>query len=236
MKPVPILSIAICLLSLPAYALQSKNPGGIGCTNGFNLPGGEMVFVGTGTVKVADWHVLTDNDAIIKALNEGREAVDRKCALDPTPVVSIDVIDKASGWGMTVISAWWYRPDGQWRIRRNEVSNLAAIEKQKIAIQEQQAAAAKRAQLAAEEKERRKQAALADCGTTPTISGGPWFSSTYKVAAGDATRNPQFLCVKSVEYISAAPNPYGGNAARAKFSGYEPFDYQPVVKLFDFAY
>jgi hypothetical protein len=68
--------------------------------------------------------------------------------------------------------------------------------------------------------EKQKSAALADCGAEPSISGGPWFSSTYKVAARDAARHG-FLCVKTIEYVSAAPNPFGGNAARARFVGYQ---------------
>ena len=35
---------------------------------------------------------------------------------------------------------------------------------------------------AKEDLSARRQAALADCGSSPTISGGPWFSSTYKTA------------------------------------------------------
>jgi hypothetical protein len=45
-----------------------------------------------------------------------------------------------------------------------------------------------------------------------------------------------FLCVKSVEYVSAAPNPFGGNAARARFTGYDGFEYKLVNQVRDFPY
>lgn len=90
--------------------------------------------------------------------------------------------------------------------------------------------------MAAQAQEARKNAALADCGAAPTLSGGPWFSSTYKTAATDASRNGRFLCVKTVEYIGAAVNPFGGNAARAKFTGYDALSLQPLSLVMDFPY
>jgi hypothetical protein len=44
------------------------------------------------------------------------------------------------------------------------------------------------------------------------------------------------LCTKTVEYVGAAVNPFGGNAARAKFTGYDPINFQPVTVMRDFPY
>ena len=111
------------------------------------------------------------------------------------------------------------------------------------------AAEAQRAQeeqknLAAQELERKKAAALADCGAKPSIVGGPWFSSTYKVAVMDQARlrsssdmfAGSFLCIKSIEYIGPAVNPMGGNAARAKFFGYDRSEFNARSEVQDFPY
>jgi hypothetical protein len=45
-----------------------------------------------------------------------------------------------------------------------------------------------------------------------------------------------FVCVKTVEYISPAPNPFGGNAARARFIGYDNNNYNNLVEVRDFPY
>lgn len=97
--------------------------------------------------------------------------------------------------------------------------------------------------------------ALAECKNGPKLSGGPWFSSTYSIAAQDTIRSllrsdegeqmplfgqmaPQrgFLCVASVEYISAAVNQFGGNAARARFVGFDNIKYEPLSEVRDFPY
>lgn len=83
------------------------------------------------------------------------------------------------------------------------------------------------------EKEKRRYVTLADCGSSPKISSGPCFSSTYNVAATDAARHSGLFCVKTIEGVSAAPNPFGGNAARARFTGHcRDFELTSVVKDF----
>ena len=83
---------------------------------------------------------------------------------------------------------------------------------------------------------------MAECArvTSVNISGGPWFSSTYKVAALDRVRQLRegggFLCVTAVEFVSDAPNPYGGKAARARFVGYNAYDYRTLIQVQDFFY
>jgi uncharacterized protein DUF4189 len=99
----------------------------------------------------------------------------------------------------------------------------------------------KRADREAVEKEQRKAIAEKDCPREPSILGGPWFSSTYRIGALDAARNAvsadfdRVFCVKSVEYLSDAPNPFGGKAARARFIVYDR-DYKLVSQTRDFPY
>jgi hypothetical protein len=38
-----------------------------------------------------------------------------------------------------------------------------------------------------------------------------------------------FSCVKTIEYISAAPNPFGGNVARVRLIGYDPVKYDSLT-------
>jgi hypothetical protein len=91
-----------------------------------------------------------------------------------------------------------------------------------------------------QDMERKKGTAVADCGNSPAMSGGPWFSSTYKIAAQDeaqrAIAGGAFVCVKQIEYVSAAPNPFGGSAARARFVGYDKMDYNSLIQVRDFPY
>jgi hypothetical protein len=124
-----------------------------------------------------------------------------------------------------VLHAYHFDDDGSWEIVHDIVNSVIAT------MDAQEAAAAS--------AEKKKQAALADCGTAPQISGGPWFSSTYSIAAGEAVRNyypSQFLCVKTIKYRSDAPNPFGGKAARAEFIGYSAQTYEPVNYILDFPY
>lgn len=108
---------------------------------------------------------------------------------------------------------------------------------EQIAIKERTELAHKEAA----EREQRKAIAQKDCPREPTIVGGPWFSSTYKIGAMDAARNAvtadfdRVFCVKSVEYLSDAPNPFGGKAARARFIVYDR-DYKLVSQIRDFPY
>jgi hypothetical protein len=121
----------------------------------------------------------------------------------------------------------------RWDWVRNFEAQRVASEKLKEEQNAQQTAARAAAVAALENA---KQLALNDCQGGPKLSGGPWFSSTYRVAANDEIKNAGFFCVKSVEYISAAPNPFGGNAARARFTGYRVGDFQSLVTVRDFAY
>jgi hypothetical protein len=102
----------------------------------------------------------------------------------------------------------------RWTLVHNAAGD--ALAKERREQEEQQAEARIKAEeVAAFEK--RKQAALADCGSNwPTLISGPWFSSTYKTAAIDGAKRSNYLCVKSIEYLGPAPNPFGGNAAKAR--------------------
>jgi hypothetical protein len=212
------------------------------CTNGMWLDG-KVVLTGTGGSVVPDWHALADIKFVVRALNAARFDVDAKCSPKLTPIVSIILRATNAPPGRTIIEAWWSRADDNWRITGNGVSTLETEEKEELARKQQEEEAkrqeedaAKQAQLVAAAKEDRRKAALADCGSAPGISGGPWFSSTYKTAVTDAARNYRFLCVKNVEYIGAAVNVFGGNAARAKFTGYDASNYDPLAVVMDFPY
>jgi hypothetical protein len=91
-----------------------------------------------------------------------------------------------------------------------------------------------------QEMEKKKSIAIADCGNSPAMSGGPWFSSTYKIAAQDEARRAvaggAFVCVKQIDYVSAAPNPFGGSAARGRFVGYDKVDYNSLTQIRDSPY
>src|SRR4029077_5696600 len=234
----------LCLMATPAFAqgitIERQN-GLTACAQNFQL-NGQTVPNAQITVVIPDWHALQDNDLLMKVLNAARDNVFAYCAQERLKFPNMKTaVVAAVGVGahntpLQVISAWWYNGDAQWRITENMVAQLINQENQKIAAQRQQEEAAKQAQLEAQAKEKIRQAALADCGPQPTISGGPWFSSTYKTAALDASRNGRFLCTKTIEYVSAAVNPFGGNAARARFSGYDANNLQPIVEVRDFPY
>jgi hypothetical protein len=237
----PLLVFAVLLkanFALGQEVTVSTGPGQIGCTNSFQMPNGATMTSGQVTGSIADWHALIDNSAVFATLNKTRDFAYGWCAQNQPragtpPVMVVHIYARNSS--LNPIDAWWFRGDNQWRITNN-VNTLISQEQQRIAAQKQREEEAKQAQLAADTKERVKQAALADCGPAPNISGGPWFSSTYKTAATDAARNSQSLCVKTVEYIGAAVNPFGGNAARAKFTGYDSINYQALSVVRDFPY
>jgi hypothetical protein len=124
-----------------------------------------------------------------------------------------------------------------------QAESILSAEDNRTARQQQAIQAERnRRQQAADEVNARRQAALADCGSSPSISGGPWFSSTYKLAVEGAVTDtihgmfPSFVCVKSVEYVGPAPNPFGGNAARAKFTGYDRNNFTLITKIREFPY
>lgn len=227
--------------SLPQGLTIEIQNGLTACAQNFQL-NGQTVPNAQINVVVPDWHALQDNDVVMKVLNAARDSVFAHCVQERLkfPNMKTAVI-AAVGVGahntpFQVVSAWWYNGDAQWRITQNFVSQLVNQENQKIEAQRQQAEAAKQAEQEAQAKERIRQAALADCGPQPSISGGPWFSSTYKTAAADAARNERFLCVKIIEYVGPAVNPFGGNAARAKFTGYAASTFQPLSAVMDFPY
>jgi hypothetical protein len=178
-------------------------------------------------------------------LQDGLSICKKKVNAVPVAVVAL--------WyrGGGVFTAWMSAADRRWVIYHDVVQEKVNQEAQEAAErlvreaegralqaaeekarQERATAAAK----VASEKAKVRQAALADCGASPKLSGGPWLSSTYSVAAKDLARSERYLCIKSVEYISAAPNPFGGNAARARITGYRSYDFQPVVEVQDFPY
>jgi len=189
-------------------------------------------------VSVSDWHVLTDDTAVLPVLNRGRDAVLLACAnYTPLRLERILVQVVAPNTGRYVAAGTWNKNESRWTTIVNNVSVLIDEENKLIAVKRE---AEEKKRVEAELSEQQKKSALAYCGAEPAISGGPWFSSTYKVAARDEAKRG-FFCVKTIEYVSDAPNPFGGKAARARFRGYrhtysKTQPYNLVDEVRDFAY
>jgi hypothetical protein len=177
---------------------------------------------------VADWRALADELALLNAANVARDSALSACTTNDVATVAIEINSRGFDPSSMrdekpIVGVSWLR-DGGWHAGIGMKWPTDAIKHIASLIEDENRRAA---------LEKQKSAALADCGAEPAISGGPWFSSTYKVAARDAARSG-FLCVKTVEYISAAPNPFGGNAARARFVGYQA-RYEPQRGAFGLA-
>lgn len=232
---VSLASITLILSTQGVLAqLYTSRSNSVACNNGFAVLGGPFSLFGmVKDVEVPEWRKLVDEtfrDQILEqALQEG---------LSVCPTVKAGQI-VIFGGGRQLLVAWTMVQPRQWTIVRNNV--VAEIQREDARIvrekaeQERLEREAQARKGEAEAKEQRRLAALADCGSSPKISGGPWFSSTYSVGAGDAARRSGLLCVKTIEYISDAPNPFGGKAARARFTGYSRgFQLTSVVQ--DFPY
>jgi len=195
-------------------------------------PGLPVVIGANVTVVVRDWHPLKEDSVVRQMLTPYPAEGMRRCPSGNSVGVRIKTQQDE------IIDARWTRATGYWNIK-SFVPQLAQRE-DRIARDQAAAEQQRREQEAKQaEKERLKQAAQSDCGASPTLSGGPWVSSTYKVGALDEAERALsrwFLCVKAIEYISPAPNPLGGNAARAKFVGYDRFEYKPHSEIRDFFY
>ncbi len=206
---VPILTLIALATSVRAEEIAVLR--NVECPHGGRF---DRTYWATATLFVADWRALAGEPALLRVAEMGREAALSKCAGDVDDVV-IDVLSKGVDKSSitrekTIVKARWFRTSGWASVGLEPWQEHYAKAVRSLVDDETKFLAA----------EKQKSAALADCGAEPAISGGPWFSSTYKVAARDAARSG-FLCVKTVEYISAAPNPFGGNAARARFVGYQ---------------
>jgi hypothetical protein len=237
-----ILLLAAALTAGDASAQNyTSRPYNVACNNGFATLGGPFSLFGmVKEVEVADWRSLTNarlRDQILEqALQEGLAT----CSGVKAGQIVI------SGGGRSLVVAWTMLNPRHWTIEKDTV--LAEIQREDARIAREQAgqerlkseALARNA--AAEAAGQRKQAALVDCGSSPAISGGPWFSSTYKTGVQheveEATRGmfPSFFCVKSVEYLGPAPNPFGGNAARARFTGHDLRDLSTITTERQFPY
>lgn len=217
--------------SSAADQIESEKWGGCAQTPG-RLADGQYVIGANGSIYVKDWHRLQDSavleSLLAKALQDGLA----HCGTGTS--IGVAFYQRGMNWTHLVYGRWT-RSTGRWEVS----SNLAMFAKR-----EENAKAADNARKAAEEqrirreqeRKQRKLAALQQCGPEPKISGGPWFSSTYKVAARDAARHSEFVCVSSVEYLSAAPNPFGGNAARIRLTGFDAYKFEPKVMTIDIPY
>jgi uncharacterized membrane protein YgcG len=226
--------LALSTPSVPTQLYTSRSSS-TACNNGFAVMGGPFsVFGMVKGVNVLEWRRLVDetfrNQILEQALQEG---------LSACPTVKAGQIVMYGG-DRELLVAWTMLNPINWIIVRTNVQAEIQREEARIAReraeQERPELEALAQKVEAEAKESRRLAALADCGSRPNLAGGPSLSSTYSVAANDETRRVGMLCVKSVEYISAAPTPYGGNAARARFTGYSASDFEPLVVIADFVY
>ncbi len=235
-----LLSATFGALNAQAQIYTSR-PNDVACNNGFAVLGGPFsVFGMVKEVHVTEWRKLTDStlrDQILEqALQEGLAV----CGTAKAAQIAI------FGDRQQLVVAWTMLNPRHWTIVKDNV--LAEIQREDARIAREQAeqermqrtAQAQRA--AADTAEQRKHIALADCGPAPSVSGGPWFSSTYKAAVRNEIVNitrgidRSFFCIKSVEYLGAAPNPFGGNAARAKFTGYDPDNLNLTTREREFPY
>jgi len=100
--------------------------------------------------------------------------------------------------------------------------------------------------------QKRRDAARAECGPTPSVSGGPWIGgASYKT---EAMRQVQkivrgdiiyplppvgtVLCIKAVEYVGDAPSPTGGRWARVHLRAYHELGgkVEPITLESNFPY
>lgn len=178
-----------------------------------------------------NWRSLTSLGPLDDAARVVAER-DCKAVKAPSAIIMKITVEVKSPRGPTVLRAEWPSETRTMRVTWDNRVNASRLENQERASED-----AARAESDANDK--RRQVAIADCGNGPKFSGGPWFSSTYSVAANDEARRAQqseYFCLKAIEYVSAAPNPFGGNAARVRFSGYSKNDFRLLVQVRDFAY
>jgi hypothetical protein len=231
------------LVSLLALAIFAGNTEAEAAQvlKGFGFCGQQMMIAGfpgtssTAQAVVDDFHELVSTDAVVQVLESVAQSINR-CPQDS----NIDIVLRAKnvqGGNAGVLSAIRSVNGGQWKIVMNYVPAALQQEAQAKQNAAAQVAQQQQAAAAAQAREQRKQAAVNDCGTSgPGISGGPWLSSTYKTAVLDEVRRSGLFCVKAVEYVGAAVNPLGGNAARAKFTGYDGVEFNVVTQVRDFPY
>ena len=146
------------------------------CSSVANSPSiGKIIWL---DASVPDWHVLDNDSVVLQVLNKMRSTGFAYCASrNPRVDVVSGVIYSANGFGQ-IISACW--ADGQWHIQ-SRVAQLKQQEAAAMAEKEQQKKEEETRKAAADAKEKQKQVALADCGPSPKLISGPWFSSTYNV-------------------------------------------------------
>lgn len=239
---IPVALLGLVTLCPEANAVTgAQMTGVIGCTYGLDffvrgVPRGNLE-AGT-NYRVSDLHAIADQQALINMLNEAASEVFAAC-VQSNPTVAAIFIEGPLGSG-AIVQAWMYKPEGVWHFQKNNVVQIIADQERRRAEQERQLREQQeRAARDAHEIESKKSAAITDCGSAPSVSGGPWsswFTSAYSVGALDEARRGDFFCVKSIEYISPAPNPFGGSAARAQFTGYSASNFEQIVQVRDFIY
>jgi len=222
MKKILVLVLAFSALASSVRAEEVAVFRNVECPHGSGWAG--RIDWATATLYVADWRVLADESVLLRVGETGRDAAFSKCGAGIDVVIEVlsKGFDKLSVTNEQRIAFAKWRPSSGWDRAYGHpwLEYYAGAVRSLVEGEKRQRAAEIEHENKLHAVEKQKSAALADCGAEPVVSGGPWFSSTYKVAARDAARHG-FLCVKTIEYISAAPNPFGGNAARARFVGYQ---------------
>jgi len=188
-------------------------------------------------IKVDDWHQLTNTSNIERVVNLGRDALLATCSgSNPNSgLLQIEIVSPNIG---SIVVAQWHVKNGRY-VSNNFLSTNSAIAvgNRSISVGWSELPGLIEGENAKNSEEAERQNAIRDCGDQVNVSGGPWLSSTYKMAAQDEAKRGMF-CVKKVEYVSDAPNPFGGKAARANFIGYVHAGQHYVLKTEtrDFAY
>ena len=204
-----VFSVMLAWLGITASsanaAIQLKNPR---VTCGVGIQELEVVWD-----NADDASGFNDRDQVAAMLNQAYYLIATKCGSGSLMSYNVVIKDMRGNTGFTA-TMYLYDKNRQWNYQ-TRMPQLIELSKQQ----------SKNEEVARKALEARQAVARQDCGQQAAISGGPWFSSTYKVAVNDEIgkyiQSGRMFCIKSVEYISAAPNPLGGNAARIKVTGYD---------------
>ncbi|AGK57054.1 hypothetical protein HYPDE_26868 [Hyphomicrobium denitrificans 1NES1] len=217
----------LCLISWPAPCLgfgKELRPGDAepdvelnGVSGCSVIPGGHIIGE---EIYLRNWHALLKQGAMQKLFDYAFQTAAAECV-----VTEVGVTVYESGNSVTpVATGTWKAATGVWDIS-SALPKWVQWEQRDIAAKAAAVKAQEDAQRQANIIAQRKQKALADCKPEPNYNGGPWFAPSYKVSAHDQVQkvvaSQRLLCVKSVDYVSVAPNPFGGNAARIRINGYD---------------
>ena len=157
------------------------------------------------TVQIDDWRELKVKSEFERFLLAMRADGISRCPR--TKGVYITIVQ--AGVQYYVVDAKWYGTTQKWDVK----SRIAELDQQEIRRQEDQAKAVA-GRKRREELLVKMKAAVVDCGSSPNISGGPWFSSTYKVAVLDNVRRLALTPSQIQDYMNRLTQSLDSNVFR----------------------